>query len=205
MNKQRFLILTVSDTSPHCFYTFDKAKGKLNAWYGSYPQLAKTQLSKVERFDFEARDGRPLHGFLTLPNGVKNPPVVLHPHGGPYGIYDSKYFDPFVQMFASRGYAVVQVNYRGSGANGNAYKTSGYGEWGKKMQTDLIDALDYVVGTGKVHKKKACIAGASYGGYAALAAGYQTPDRFQCIISIAGITQYTMSLGGGHDHSHAHG
>lgn len=187
VKKQRFIILALSDSKPHSFYTFDQPKGAFKAWYGTYPELFKAQLSKVERFDFKARDGRSLHGFLTLPNGVKNPPVVLYPHGGPYGVYDSKYFDPFVQMFASRGYAVVQVNYRGSGAFGNSYTTSGYGQWGKAMQTDLIDGLDHVVSTGKVHKKKACVVGASYGGYAALAAGYQTPDRFQCLISIAGI------------------
>lgn len=188
LKKQRFLILTISDSKPPTFYTFDQPKGALKVWYGAYPELSKANLSKVERFDFEARDGRYLHGFLTLPKGVKNPPVVLFPHGGPYGIHDSKYFNTFVQMFASRGYAVVQVNFRGSGANGNDYSTSGYGQWGKKMQTDLIDALDYVVGTGQVHKKKACVVGASYGGYAALAAGYQTPDRFQCLISIAGVS-----------------
>ena len=192
VKKQRFIILTLSDSKPPTYYTFDQPKGSLKAWYGAYPELAKAQLSKVERFDFEARDGSYLHGFLTLPNGVKKPPVVLFPHGGPYNVFDSKYFDPFVQMFASRGYAVMQVNFRGSGGSGNALEASGYGEWGKKMQTDLIDALDYVVGTGKVHKKKACIAGASYGGYAALAAGYQTPERFQCIISIAGVSDMNL-------------
>lgn len=192
--RQRYLILTVSDRKPPTYYTFDQAKGALHPWYGAYPELSKAGLASVKRYDFQARDGRYLHGYLTLPNGVKQPPVVLFPHGGPYGVYDSKYFNSFVQMFASRGYAVVQVNYRGSGAYGNDYLTAGYGEWGKKMQTDLLDAMDYVISIGKVAKDQACIVGASYGGYAALTAGYQTPDRFQCIVSIAGISDMVKQV-----------
>lgn len=190
--KKRLIILTVSDSKPLTFYTFDSAKGSLKAWYGQYPNLAKAQLAAVEEIAFEARDGLPLKGYLTLPIGVKNPPVVVHPHGGPYGEYDSKYFNDWVQMIASRGYAVLQVNFRGSGGSGNYLHTQGYGEWGYKMQTDLIDALDWADKSGKVNGKKACMFGGSYGGYAALAAGYQTPDRFKCLISIAGISDMDL-------------
>jgi dipeptidyl aminopeptidase/acylaminoacyl peptidase len=140
--KERYIISTLSDSKPLKFYLFDKKANKLSPWYGQYPHLEKAAMAKVEPFMFEARDGMVLHGYLTLPNGVKNPPVVLYPHGGPFA-RDSQYFDPFVQMFASRGYAVVQVNFRGSTGYGNVYQTSGYKQWGKKMQTDLLDAMDH--------------------------------------------------------------
>jgi dipeptidyl aminopeptidase/acylaminoacyl peptidase len=187
-NQQRYIVYTVSDNKPGQYYLFDRAKNKLIPWYGEYPALKQHQLSKVLPISFKARDGMALNGYVTLPEGVENPPLVVYPHGGPYGIQDSQYFDPFVQLFASRGYAVLQVNYRGSGGFGNHYLTSGYSQWGKKMQTDIIDGVNWLKKQNRVNTDKACIAGASYGGYAALAAGYQTPDQFKCIVSIAGVS-----------------
>lgn len=185
--KQRYIIMSISDVKPPQYYLFDKKNPKLVPWYGTYPVLSKQQLAPVMPFDFEARDGMKLKGYITLPNGVKNPPLVVHPHGGPYGVRDTQYFDPFVQLFASRGYAVLQVNYRGSGGFGNAYEAAGYEKWGKEMQTDLIDAVNWVKENKLADTENSCIAGASYGGYAALAAGYQTPKQFKCIVSIAGV------------------
>jgi len=185
--KNRHIISTISDSKPTKYYLFDQPTKKLTPWYGQYPHLSKMNLPKVQPFDFTARDGMKLHGYLTLPNNVKNPPVVLYPHGGPYA-RDSQYFDSFVQMFASRGYAVMQVNYRGSTGYGNRYQTSGYMQWGKKMQTDLLDAMAWLKDTKQADTNNACIVGASYGGYAALVAGFQTPDRFKCIISLAGVS-----------------
>jgi dipeptidyl aminopeptidase/acylaminoacyl peptidase len=191
--KGRFIISSISDSKPEQYYTFDKKTKKLQAWYGQYPQLSKFELSKVEPFDFKARDGMNLHGYLTLPKNIENPPVILFPHGGPYA-RDSQYFDTFVQMFASRGFAVLQVNFRGSTGYGNRYHTSGYMQWGKKMQTDLLDAMQWVKDSGKANTDKSCIVGASYGGYTALVAGFQTPDMFKCIISIAGISDMEQQI-----------
>lgn len=186
-DKTRYIISAVSDTNPTQYFLFDRKNPKLTPWYGTFPSLAKYELSSVLRIEFQARDGMTLFGYLTLPKGVKNPPLVVHPHGGPYGIRDTQYFNPFVQLFASRGYAVLQVNYRGSGGYGNRYHTNGYEQWGKKMQTDLEDGVLWVKEKGFANTQRSCIAGASYGGYAALAAGYQTPDLFKCIVSIAGV------------------
>jgi dipeptidyl aminopeptidase/acylaminoacyl peptidase len=191
--KERFIVSTISDNKAAQFYLFDQKANTLNTWYGQYPQLNKFELAKVQPFDFKARDGMELHGYLTLPNDVKNPPVILYPHGGPYA-RDSQYFDSFVQMFASRGYAVLQVNFRGSTGFGNKYHTSGYMQWGKKMQTDLLDAMQWVEKSGKANTKNACIVGGSYGGYAALVAGFQTPDMFKCIISVAGIADMEAQI-----------
>ena len=192
-NKQRYIISVVSDSVPRKYYIYDKKVNKIKPWYTQFPYLARVQLAKVQPFDFEARDGMKLHGYLTLPNNVKNPPVVLFPHGGPFS-RDSQYFDPFVQMFASKGYAVLQVNFRGSTGYGNKYNTAGYHQWGKKMQTDLMDAMAWLKETKQADTDNACIVGASYGGYAALAAGYQTPDKFKCIVSIAGTANMQSTL-----------
>jgi dipeptidyl aminopeptidase/acylaminoacyl peptidase len=191
--KERYIISTISDSKAAQFYLFNQKTNKLLPWYGEYPQLNQYTLSKVQPFEFKARDGMALHGYLTLPNNVKNPPIILHPHGGPYA-RDSQYFDSFVQMFASRGYAVLQVNFRGSTGYGNQYQTSGYMQWGKKMQTDLLDAMQWVKESGQANTDKACIVGASYGGYAALVAGFQTPDMFKCIISIAGVSDMEAQI-----------
>ncbi|XPF96038.1 alpha/beta hydrolase family protein [Colwellia sp. RE-S-Sl-9] len=192
-SKTRYLIYAVSDKSPGKFFTYDKVKKKLSVWYSQYPDLENAKLASVQPIDFVARDGLKLHGYLTLPDNVTNPPVVLFPHGGPFA-RDSQYFDPFVQMFASKGYAVLQVNYRGSTGYGNAYRTAGYHEWGGKMQTDLIDAFNWLKQSKRANTDKACIVGASYGGYAALTAGYQTPDLFKCIVSIAGTANMELTL-----------
>jgi dipeptidyl aminopeptidase/acylaminoacyl peptidase len=191
--KERYIISTISDSKSTKFYLFDKKTNKLIRWFEQYPQLDKYKLANVQPFDFTARDGMKLHGYLTLPNDVKNPPIILYPHGGPYA-RDSQYFDTFVQMFASRGFAVLQVNFRGSTGYGNRYQTSGYMQWGKKMQTDLLDAMQWVKETGKANTESACIVGSSYGGYAALVAGFQTPDKFKCIISIAGVADMEKQI-----------
>jgi len=186
-SKQRFIISSISDSRPPKFFLFDKKTSKLLQWYGTYPALERYKLSSVTPIKFKARDGMELNGYITLPSGVDNPPLVVHPHGGPYGVRDKQYFDPFVQLFASRGYAVLQVNYRGSGGFGVEYETSGHEQWGKEMQTDLVDAINWVRENKLADTDNSCIAGASYGGYAALAAGYQTPKKFKCIVSIAGV------------------
>ena len=183
----RYILSAVSDSSPVKYYLFDKNKKSLNLWFSQYPYLEGKTLANVTPITFNARDGMEIYGYITLPNDIENPPVILFPHGGPYA-RDSQYFDPFVQMMANEGYAVLQVNYRGSTGYGNQYLTSGYHQWGKAMQTDLLDAYDWIRETDLVHKDKACIAGASYGGYAALVAGYQTPELFDCIVSIAGVS-----------------
>ncbi|MDU0112756.1 prolyl oligopeptidase family serine peptidase [Psychrosphaera aquimarina] len=184
----KYIIYGVSDDKPGQFFLFDREKKKISKWFGQYPSLSKEKLSPVKPIEFKAQDGMTLYGYLTMPEGVENPPLILHPHGGPYGVRDTQYFDPFVQLFASRGYAVLQVNYRGSGGFGNEYLASGYSQWGKKMQSDLVDAMNWIKAKDIVDTKNSCIVGASYGGYAALTAGYQTPDLFNCIVSIAGIS-----------------
>jgi dipeptidyl aminopeptidase/acylaminoacyl peptidase len=183
----KYIVKAVSDASPIKYFTFDAQSKKMSLWFSQHPNLEGKQLANVTPFSFNARDGMSINGYLTLPRGVEKPPVVLFPHGGPFA-RDYQYFDPFVQMIVNQGYAVLQVNYRGSTGFGNAYQVAGYKEWSKAMQTDLVDAMQWLKTTELVNTDKSCIAGASYGGYAALVAGYQTPEMFDCIASIAGIS-----------------
>jgi dipeptidyl aminopeptidase/acylaminoacyl peptidase len=138
----------------------------------------------------KARDGLPLHGYLTRPPGhdpAKQLPLVVFVHGGPYGIRDDWEFEPHVQMMASRGYAVLQVNYRGSGGYGHAFEVAGHREWGGRMQDDVTDATQWAVAQGVADPKRICIFGGSYGGYAALEGAVKEPDLYACSIGYVGV------------------
>lgn len=189
MSKDRTRVIAygIRDNFPGIYYTFDFAAKKANPWFSQYPHLVRQKLAPVNSFEFKASDGQALAGYVTLPQGVENPPVILYPHGGPHS-RDNKFFDPYVQFFASRGYAVVQVNFRGSSGFGSDFLTAGYYEWGKRMQQDVMEALDWVEGNYAVSKDKTCVVGFSYGGYVALTAGFQQPERFSCLVSVAGIS-----------------
>jgi len=147
-------------------------------------------MASVEPFAFKARDGLELHGYLTRPPGkpdAKQLPLVVLVHGGPYEIRDSWRFDPEVQLLASRGYAVLQVNFRGSGGYGDAFLRAGFREWGGKMQDDVTDATRWAIAEQVADPARICIAGTSYGGYAALEGAVKEPDLYQCAIGNAGV------------------
>ncbi|MCW8998770.1 MAG: S9 family peptidase, partial [Kangiellaceae bacterium] len=140
-------------------------------------------------------DGLTIHGYLTIPRDSegKNLPLIVNPHGGPFGVRDSWGYNPEHQFFASRGYATVQVNYRGSGGYGRNFEQAGYGgKWGAEMQHDITDAIKHLVKEGTVDPKKVCIYGASYGGYATMAGLTFTPDLYQCGINYVGVTDVGM-------------
>jgi dipeptidyl aminopeptidase/acylaminoacyl peptidase len=164
--------------------------------------LERTKLSEVLRPDvtvvhYAARDGTAVTGYLTTPgNAPKGTklPLVVYPHGGPE-LRDHLTFDPWVQYFAARGYAVFQPNFRGSDGFGRAFAASGYGEWGRKMQDDITDGVTHLATAGLVDPARACIVGASYGGYAALAGAALTPDLYKCAVSVSGISDLDDFIG----------
>lgn len=186
-DKKRILVLASSDDAVPVYYWFDLNTNKGGAWLASYPYLANRKFSKVENISFEASDGMNITGYLTMPHGVEKPKLVVMPHGGPHA-RDYKYFDPLVQYVASLGYAVLQVNFRGSSGFGSDFEVAGYYEYGKRMQKDVYNGMDWLINTGRVDGDKACVVGASYGGYWALTASFQQPDRFDCVVSISGIS-----------------
>jgi dienelactone hydrolase len=155
-----------------------------------YPGVPPDQVGEVRRIQYQAADGMALDGVLTLPPGraQKDLPIVVLPHGGPIGIYDTADFDWMAQAFASRGYAVFQPNYRGSGGHGAAFRQAGYGEFGRAMLSDISDGLKFLVGQHIADPKRACIVGFSYGGYAALAGVTVQQGLYRCAVSGSGLS-----------------
>lgn len=200
---QRVVVYSETDHNPGRYYTIDFATKKADFWLSQYPLLEQQQLAPVQPIDVISKDGQPMRGYLTLPKN-KPAPLIVFPHGGPHA-RDAMGFDPFVQFFAAQGYAVLQINFRGSSGYGNDFLQQGYKQWGLKMQDDLMDAVDQVRKNPAIDKNKSCVVGASYGGYSALVASFQRPQQFNCFISISGIsdlaamvkrdTEYSEQLG----------
>lgn len=188
---QKAVIYTDGADDPGTYWLIDMATGKSQDLMAAYPTLAPNDVGPTRLFAYKAADGMALDGVLTLPpgsNGAKLPLVVM-PHGGPIGVYDSVGFDWWAQAFAARGYAVFQPNYRGSGGHGKAYQEAGMGQWGRGMLTDIRDGVRALADTGVVDPARACIVGASYGGYAALASVTVLNEPYRCAVSCAGVSE----------------
>lgn len=187
--EKKVVVYAIGDNIPGKYYLLDLEKGKASFWFSQYPYLEGKQLANKIPFEYEASDGMKLNGYLTLPveSDEKKPPLIVFPHGGPQA-RSYQYFHPWVQFFANRGYAVMQINFRGSTGFGSYYEASGYEEWGQRMQQDVLDAIKWAAKQGTVDTENMCLVGASYGGYVALTASFQTPKMFDCIISLAGIS-----------------
>jgi dipeptidyl aminopeptidase/acylaminoacyl peptidase len=153
------------------------------------PWLDTQSMAQMHPVTLRARDRVELHGYLTLPHDApaSNLPLIVHPHGGPYGIRDRWGFDRITQFLASRGYAVLQVNYRGSGGYGKRFRDIAWRQWGLAMQDDLTDAVRWAVGEGIADAGRICIFGASYGGYAAMAGITTTPELYRCAVNYVGV------------------
>jgi dipeptidyl aminopeptidase/acylaminoacyl peptidase len=162
-------------------------------WYNS--TLKSRSLSPVKTVEYKARDGTTIEAVLTLPRGqeAKNLPLIVMPHGGP-GSRDSEAYDWWAQFLAEQGYAVIQPNYRGSTGYGNAFKEMGEGQWGLKMQDDLLDAIDWTAQEGIADPKRVCIVGGSYGGYAAMRGAQRDGDHYRCAVSYAGVSDIGAML-----------
>ena len=189
----RFLVNVRSDTNPGASYMFDISKGSLSLIADYAPWMKDYKLAKMEPFTYQARDGLKLHGYITLPPNYKKGtkiPFILHPHGGP-NARDYWGYNPEVQFYASRGYGVIQPNYRGSTGHGRREMILANHEMGKTMQTDKYDALMWANDQGYVDMDNTCISGASYGGYAAMHAATKEPDMFKCVITYVGTFDLT--------------
>ena len=183
------LFFVRSDRNPGDVYLFDYKAKRADFLMAYNAGIDPEQMAARTPVSLKARDGTALQGYLTLPNGVegKNLPLVLVPHGGPMGIFDTWLFDADAQLLASRGYATLQVNFRGSGNHGRDFVVAGYRQWGKAMQDDLTDATRWAVEQGFADPKRICIYGASYGGYAAMMGAAREPDLYRCAVGNVGV------------------
>ncbi|MCP4571696.1 MAG: S9 family peptidase [bacterium] len=184
----KMLVSVSSDVDPGSVYLYDAATGTATLQYRSRPELPSEHLSPMKPVRYTARDGRTIYGYVTTPKGVeaKNLPTVMYIHGGPWA-RDRWGYEPYAQFLANRGYAVMQVNYRGSTGYGKDYMNAGNKEWGiGAMQHDITDAVQYLVDEGIADPAKVGIFGGSYGGYATLAGVTFTPDLFACGVPYVG-------------------
>jgi dipeptidyl aminopeptidase/acylaminoacyl peptidase len=187
MKDDKWIVTFEGDDSPVYYYLYDRASKQATMLFSNRPALEKYKLAKVKPVEYTARDGMKIYGYLTTPAGAdaKNLPMVVFPHGGPWG-RDLWGYDPYAQWLANRGYAVLQPNFRASTGYGKQYLNAGDRQWAGAMHTDLLDGKDWVVQQGIADPKKICIMGGSYGGYATLAAAAFSPDAFACGVDIVG-------------------
>ncbi len=191
------IVFVDSDINPGDYYLFDTASMRAEFLRAGRMWVEPKQMRPKEAIALTARDGLALHGYVTRPAGDGPHPLVVLPHGGPHGIRDVWEFDPEVQLLANRGYAVLQVNYRGSDGYGMDFESAGYREWGGKMQDDLTDATRWAIEQKIAPADRVCIYGVSYGGYAALMSAAREPDLYRCAIGYAGIYDLELVLESG--------
>lgn len=183
-----------SDRNPGQFLVVDMARRTAQPVLEARPWIKPEAMAEMSAFHIKASDGLPIHGYVTYPRGLApgaRVPLVVLPHGGPFWVRDHWGFDPEVQLLASEGFAVLQVNYRGSGGYGDAFREAGYRHWGDRMIEDILDATRWVVKKGRVDGARVCTYGASFGGYAALQATILAPGLFRCAVGYAGVYDLT--------------
>lgn len=193
---KRLLFWTGSASDPGAYYIYAPAEKAMQQLARVNDALQPADLAPVSYVQYKARDGLMIPAYVTMPVG-RSPqklPLIIMPHGGPYQVRDRLSFDPFAQLLANRGYVVLQPNFRGSDGYGKDFYAKGEGQWGRQMQDDLDDGMDWLVAQGLVDPKRVCIVGASYGGYAALWGATRNPERYRCAASFAGVSDVKRQL-----------
>ncbi len=187
--EDKFMIRTYSDKSRGAYYLYDKTSGELTKLANLSPWLNENDLCDMKPISYQSRDGLTIQGYLTLPKGYdpKNLPVVINPHGGPWA-RDYWGFNSEVQFLANNGYAVLQMNFRGSTGFGKKFWESSFKQWGRTMQDDISDGVKWLVDQGIADPKRVAIYGGSYGGYATLAGLTLTPDLYAAGVDYVGVS-----------------
>jgi dipeptidyl aminopeptidase/acylaminoacyl peptidase len=188
-DEDKFIVRTYSDRTLGSYYFYDQKAQKLDKLTEVGPWLRQDEMTEMKPLTYKSRDGLSIHGYLTLPLGkeAKNLPLVVNPHGGPW-VRDKWGFNPEVQFLANRGYAVLQMNYRGSTGYGRSFWEASFKQWGLKMQDDITDGVQYLIDEGIADPDKVAIYGGSYGGYATLAGLTFTPDLYACGVDYVGVS-----------------
>ena len=188
-NEEKFIVRTYSDRSMGNVYFYDSKKDNLKKITTMAPWIPEEEMAEVKPIQYQSRDGLTIHGYLTLPKGDKDRkwPLIVNPHGGPWA-RDTWRYNSQVQFLANRGYAVFQMNFRGSTGYGKKFLEASYKQWGKKMLDDVTDGVNWLIEKGVVNKKRICIYGGSYGGYKTLAALAFTPEIYACGVDYVGVS-----------------
>lgn len=193
---RRMLVYAGNESDPGVLYLYDPAAARMEEISQYRPSIDIRALAAPRPVQYTARDGTTIRAYLTLPRGreAKGLPLIVMPHGGPYGIRDKLEYNDEVQLLANRGYAVLQPNFRGSGGYGAEFFALGEGQIGRAMQDDIDDGMDWAVKEGIADPARVCVVGGSYGGYAALWAVLRNPERYACAASWAGVTDWNRML-----------
>lgn len=187
-DEKTVLMYVYSDRHPGAYYLFDRNTNKPTLLFETRSWIDPAKMSPMAPIEFKNRGGETIYGFLTTPVGRTGPhPLVVVPHGGPFGVSDYWGFNNDTQFLASLGYAVLQVNYRGSGARGDNFMEASYRQWGTGIQDDIADGVKHVIGQKLVDPAKVCIYGGSFGGYSALMNPIRNPGMYKCAIGFAGV------------------
>lgn len=191
---KQFLLLVGGSDQPSLVYHFDLAANQASLLEETRPWLAQQRFAPAHLVRARSRDGLDIEAYLTLPQakGGARLPLVVFPHGGPIGVRDSRYFDPEVQFLASLGYAVLQVNFRGSEGYGKAFREAGKGNYGTLIEDDIDAALAAALAAHPIDRERMCAMGASYGGYSAMVSAIRWPGRFRCVVSMSGVSDKVL-------------
>lgn len=187
------VLLAWSDKTPGTYYLLEKNPLKLTFLASKAARFKADEMVDMKPIQYQARDGLTIHGYLTLPKNTKGPvPLIVNPHGGPYGPRDQWGFNVEHQFLANRGYGVLQMNFRGSGGYGHRFQNDAWKKWGLEMQDDITDGVKWAIKQGVADPKRICIYGGSYGGYAAMAGVTMTPELYKCAINYVGVVDLEM-------------
>lgn len=189
--EDKYLVIVQSDKLYGRYYIYDTKSGKAELLYDLMPQLNEADMAEMRPITFKSRDGLTIHGYITLPKEAlqgKKVPVIVNPHGGPQGIRDSWGFNPEAQLFASRGYATLQVNFRISGGYGKDFLKAGFKQIGRNVMADVEDGVQYIIKQGWADKDRIAIYGGSHGGYATLMGMIRTPELYRCGVDYVGVS-----------------
>ncbi len=187
VSDKEMIVKVITDKSPGDFYLYNQDKGSLDYLLSTKPWLYPEDMAARQLVQFNARDGQKIHGYLTLPNSGNKPfPLIVDVHGGPYGSQDDWQFDTSAQMWANNGFAVLQVNFRGSGGYGKAFEKVAYQKRSSLIQHDIIDGTRWALARPDISDSKVCIVGGSFGGYSALMSSLIEPELYQCAIPMYG-------------------
>lgn len=190
-DESKLLLFIQSDKLYGTYYSYDAKADKFELLYNLMPQLEEADMAEMRPITFTSRDGKTIHGYITLPKAAlegKRVPMIVNPHGGPQGVRDSWGFNPEAQLFASRGYATLQVNFRISGGYGKEFLQSGFKQIGRKAMDDVEDGVQYAIDQGWADKDNIAIYGGSHGGYAVLRGLTKTPDLYACGVDYVGVS-----------------